>query len=139
MAWRKPNEEDLVSLLSQKEADTFRQSAEMASDPVQRNIENTVEFVRGHIRASGARLGPAGTLPDSLVIPAICYLRFNFMTRHGLKVGDDRKEAYKDALAIFKDVANGKLAVEPPEEESAGRSSPLSPASAPATPARLLD
>lgn len=138
MAWRKPTEEDLISMLSQEEADAFRQSSDMADDPLARQIENTVEFVRGNVRAAGARLGPAGTVPGALIVPTLCYLRYNYLTRLGVPVGDDRRRTYEDALATFEKVANGKIAVEPPDEEES-TASPLSPGFAPPAPRRLLD
>ena len=139
MAWRAPTDDDLLSLLAQKEIDAFRKSAEFGTDPVPVQMANTVELVRGYIRAAGVRLGPEGTIPPALIVPAMCVLRFNYLTRQRLKVDEDRRKAYEDALATFKDVANGKLAVEPVEEPPADAASPHSPAFAPPAPRRLLD
>lgn len=137
--WRKPTEEDLQSVLSQKEVEAFRKSADFTADPVPLQMANTVEFVRGRIRAAGVRLSREdGTLPASLIVPAMCYLRFNYLTRIGLKVSEDRRKAYEDALAVFADVAAGRMAVEPADGDEAD-DSPLSPAFAAPTPSRMLD
>lgn len=122
--WRKVNESDLNASLSQDEIDAFRQSADFATDPVESQIRQVVAYVRGIIR-SGGKCRPAAdetTLPESLISPAMDYLRYQLLTRMNLVVNDSRTKAYDAAQTLFNDVRAGRFI--PESEEEAATSKP---------------
>ena len=87
-------------------------------------------------------MGPAGTVPDGLVIPAMDYAMAKVLNRISVPLTEDRRNALKRAEEIFDKIANGEIAVESyaPDGEVDGSTLPVSsPAAAPATPERLLD
>lgn len=138
-AWRKVTETDLTSALSAAEVGAFKQSAGRGQ-PVAQQIAETVAFVRGCIRSGGrCKADPdETTLPESLIAPAMDWLRFRFLTRMNLPVNDARTKLYEDARRLFDDIARGEYVPESAEETD-GSTAALSPASAAATPPRLLD
>lgn len=140
-AWRKVTEADLTSALSAAEVGAFKQSAGRGQ-PVAQQIEATVAYVRGCIR-SGGRCRPdpdESTLPESLVAPAMDWLRFRFLTRMNIQVNEARTKLYEDARKLFDAIARGEYVPESAvEDEEDATSKSVSPAAAPATPPRLLD
>lgn len=138
-AWRKVTETDLTSALSAAEVGAFKQSAGRGQ-PVAQQIAETVAFVRGCIR-SGGRChadADAATLPESLIAPAMDWLRFRFLTRMNIPVNEARTKLYEDARKLFDAIARGEYVPESAEETD-GSTAALSPAAAAATPPRLLD
>ena len=109
MSWRKITEPDLVATLSLKEVSAFRKNAEFDGDPVEMQIAAVVAYVRGCIRTGGkARLSADESLiPESLVIPATDYLRFNLLTRYNLEPNDARQLAYEKACLLFDEIRKG--------------------------------
>jgi len=102
--------------------------ADNQPDPVGFQITLTANYVRGFIAACKQNdLGPAGTLPESLILPAadICIVDLN--TRAGGLLIDDSKERSKAkaaAIAMLRhDVATCKFTIEDPDT---GISSPSS-------------
>ena len=140
MAWRRPTEADLASALSAAEAGAFKQSAGK-SQPVERQIADTVAFVRGCIRSGGrCRMdADGGTLPESLIAPAMDLCRFRFLTRLDQPVNEARTKLHEDARKLFDAVARGEYVPKGAAPETASDGAALSPASAPASPPRLLD
>lgn len=57
-------------------------------------------------------MGPAGTIPETLIRPAMDYLAVDVVKRLPRGVSEDRRRARESALAIFRDVAGGKMRVE---------------------------
>lgn len=143
MAWRVLTEDDLVSFLSQKEVDAYRRSADFTSDVLAAILVSTGNFVRGHVRASGVRLCPvAASIPDSLVSPALDYAVYDVLKRFRLSIGDDRRKAREQAIALFTRVADGKLAIESGVEEVIDADASMKavdPEHATVAPPRLLD
>lgn len=139
MAWRRPTESDLAATLSQKEIETFRQSSGLeGGDPVADLLLRTAETVRSFCRSCpGLRLGPAGTLPEALVSPAMDYAAYDVLKRLPVKVGDDRRRAREDALALFEKVAAGR--VKPESADETGGAAAGAPLAGRARPPRLLD
>ena len=113
--WRTVDENDLAATLSQGEIDAFRQDASLdGSDPVARLLTRTVAMVRGYIATNGKvrRMGPSGTLPESLISPAMDYAAADVLKRINVTLNDDRRKARERAEDLFKDVAAGKYTPE---------------------------
>ena len=113
--WRTVDENDLAATLSQQEVDAYRRSAALdGSDPVARLLSRTAALVRGYIATNGkvARMGPSGTLPESLISPAMDYAAFDVLKRVNVPVNEDRRRARERAEDLFRDVAQGKYTPE---------------------------
>ena len=113
--WRTVDENDLAATLSQGEIDAFRQDASLdGSDPVARLLKRTAQMVRGYIATNGKvrRMGPSGTLPESLISPAMDYAAADVLKRLAVPLNDDRRKARERAEDLFKDVAAGKYTPE---------------------------
>ena len=113
--WRTVDENDLAATLSQGEIDAFRQDASLdGSDPVARLLARTVAMVRGYIATNGKvrRMGPSGTLPESLISPAMDYAATDVLKRIDVQLNEDRRKARERAEDLFKDVAAGKYTPE---------------------------
>jgi len=113
--WRTVDENDLAATLSQGEIDAFRQDASLdGSDPVARLLKRTVAMVRGYIATNGKvrRMGRSGTLPESLISPAMDYAAADVLKRLAVPLNDDRRKARERAEDLFKDVAAGKYTPE---------------------------
>ena len=143
--WIKPDETDLAANLSQGEIDAFRADGPLdGSDPVPALLDRTVQLVRANIAAGGrcSKMGPAGTCPAGLVIPAMDYAMAKVLNRIDVPLSEDRRAALRRAEEIFDKLAAGALAVESYSDLDEIDTSTLpasSPAAAPATPERLLD
>lgn len=115
MAWTKPTEQDLAGTLSQREIDSYRVSpaASGASDPVADVVAAAADLARGYCRSNGnLRLGPAGTVPRSLLAPVLDIAAYNILKRLPLQVQEDRRKAYEEAMRILRDVAEGRTTPE---------------------------
>jgi len=121
MGWRIADETDLAATLSQGEVEAFRQDGAVdGSDPVSRLLTRTTAFVRGFIARNGnVKLGTSGTLPESLISPAMDYAASDVLKRIGVSLNDDRRKAREDALKLFHDVATGAYT---PESDGAEES-----------------
>lgn len=139
--WRKVHEADLNASLSLDEIDAFRKSA-LDGDPVEMQIRQVCAYVRGCIRSSGTkvRMHPdEGYLPESLISPAMDFLRWQVLTREDLKVNESRTKAYDDARDLFEKVRRGEFVVESEGPADDATDKATSPIAAPAEPAHLLD
>lgn len=115
MSWTKPTETDLAAVLSQREIDAFRQSpsATGAADPVATELASAADLARGYCRANGnVRMGPAGTVPRSLLSPVLSIAAYNLLKRLPVPVGEDRRRAYEEAMRVLRDVAEGRTVPE---------------------------
>lgn len=115
MGWRPIDEGDLAATLSQQEIDAYRRSASLdGSDPVARLLARTAALVRGYVATNGkvARMGPPGTLPESLVSPAMDYAAADVLKRVNVPMNEDRRKARERAEELFRDVAAGKYTPE---------------------------
>jgi hypothetical protein len=70
-------------------------------------------LVRGFVAHQNS-LGPEGTIPDKLVAPALDIFVFYFFKRSPALLNDDRRNAYKEAMALLEMVRRGDLRVETP-------------------------
>lgn len=140
--WRKVNESDLNAALSQNEIDAFRKSADFEHDPVESQIRQVCAHVRGIIRSGGkCRLAAdESSLPESLISPAMDYLRYQILTRMNLNINESRTKAYESAKETFDKVHSGHYIPESDGEEAAEDKVASSPACGKPNPEkRLLD
>lgn len=140
MSWRTVTEDDLVAALSQAEVDAYRISG--ASDPVGPQIRATVSYVRGVIRSSATRVRmdpDETTLPESLILPAMDYLRFEFCIRQNIAANESRTKAYENAVQLFREIRDGRYVPESHDVNDDSRDVAGSPASGSPKPERLLD
>ena len=144
--WRKVTESDLTAALAQREIEAFRRSADFEHEPVAAEIRQVCSLVRGFVRSGGkCRLSrDEESLPESLIQPAMDYLRHNILTRMNVEVNASRTKAYENACELFRKLAAGEFVPEsdtenpePAADDPGDRA--LSPAAASAEPARLLD
>ena len=112
--WRTVDETDLAATVSQGEIDAFRADGPTdGSDPVARLLQSTVDTVRGYISCNGAvRMGPSGTIPRGLVIPAMDYAMGKVLNRIGVPLTDDRRKALEAATALFEKISQGAITPE---------------------------
>ena len=143
--WVRPTETDLAANLSQGEVDAFRRDGALdGTDPVAPLLDRTASLVRTWIASGGrcSKMGPAGTIPAGLVIPAMDYAMAKVLNRISVPLTEDRRNALKRAEEIFDKIAHGEIAVENYVDGSEAEVS-ASPASSAAfaapNPERLLD
>jgi len=89
-----------------------------APDQITQVLIDVTDSVRGKIKAGGNRLGPDGTIPNSLkleVVSLALWLWITGFSKNEKLQTDGRKQNYNDALAVLKDVAAGKQKVELPD------------------------
>ena len=112
--WRTVDETDLAATLSQGEGDAFRADGPTdGSDPVARLLQSTADAVRGYISCNGAvRMGPSGTIPRGLVIPAMDYAMGKVLNRIGVPLTEDRRKALEAATALFEKISQGAITPE---------------------------
>ena len=112
--WRTVDEPDLAATLSQGEVDAFRADGPTdGSDPVARLLQSTVDAVRGYISCNGAvRMGPSGTIPRGLVIPAMDYAMGKVLNRIAVPLTEDRRKALEAAMALFEKISQGAITPE---------------------------
>ena len=142
--WRTVDETDLAATVSQGEIDAFRADGPTdGSDPVARLLVSTVDAVRGYISCNGAvRMGPSGTIPRGLVIPAMDYAMGKVLNRIGVPLTDDRRKALERATELFEKIATGEMSCESYTEDGTVDEDTRpanAPVFAPAHPERLLD
>ena len=142
--WRKVHEADLISSLSLKEVDAYRKSAEFENDPVESQIRNVCAYVRGCIRTGGnlrddQMAREEDWLPESLIAPAMDYIRFKVLTRMNAVVNESRTKAYEDANNLFNELKRGEYAPEPDGTVQEDGKKATSPAFSAPKPARILD
>ena len=86
MSWRAITEDDLTASLSAAEIDAYRKSSQFG-DPVEAQLRSVAAYVRGVVRSSPARVRLAANplaLPESLIVPAMDYLRFGELLEYDL-------------------------------------------------------
>lgn len=144
MSWRAITEADVLTVISAPELEAFRSAAlgDGQADPVEAVITQTTADVQGYVGANRAnRVGPAGTIPETLLQTALDYMLLKIMSRSAGVIIDPegaRKAAGERAERRLRDVAAGAFAVEQPEtfneETFGGGQSP-----AVSTPERAFD
>jgi phage gp36-like protein len=127
--WRAVTRADIEAVLNDAEVQAY-ESAVIASgqDPLADAIAAVTGMVRGYIGAYGANtLEPGATLPERAILSASHIIRVELLTRLDMEVSDPRAAAKRDALAFFRDVAAGKVAVEDPSGDGTESRAAASP------------
>jgi len=113
MAWRAPTTDDLKLSVSETELDAYSSAATQSSETAEGLVKRGADMVRGYLRSNGSvKLGPAGTVPDSLIAPLMDYLCVDVIKRVPVGVSDDRRRARDQAISLFKDAQAGRFSVE---------------------------
>ena len=112
--WRTVDENDLAASVSQGEIVAFRQDGALdGSDPVAQLLESTVALVRSYCSMNGSvRMGPSGTIPRGLVIPAMDYAMAKVLNRLAVPLSEDRRNALRKAEETFDNIAKGVITPE---------------------------
>ena len=119
--WRTVSETDLAATLSQAEIDAYRASGPIdGSDRVEVLLQRTVSTVRGWISCNGSvRMGPLGTLPLSLISPAMDYAAYDLLKSQDMEVNETRTKARERAEQLFEKIATGVFKPESYSEDGA--------------------
>jgi len=113
--WRAPVEDDLKLSLSELELEAYAEAAsrEPGTETTAGMLARGANYVRGFLRANPTvTLGPAGTIPASLVAPLMDYLCVDAIKRLPVTISDERREARRQAIQTFRDAAKGVFLVE---------------------------
>lgn len=114
MSWITPSADDVKTRLTGAEIVAFRTVA-LASgqaDPITQIMLDCVNEVRGYVAAAGYTMGSAGTIPPQTLAPALAIIAYRLATRLPLKVSEDRRKQYEDAIAYLRDVAAKRTLIE---------------------------
>lgn len=126
MSWLTITEANVLSKLSAPELAAMKTAA-LASgqaNPLTEAIADVVREVRGYVAAcSGNTLGEGDTIPDELLGAAINRIRYELATRLPVAslLTDARKEANRDAVALFGRVAACTFRIIPPTTAAAAQ------------------
>lgn len=119
--WILPIENDVLTVLSETELSTYRAAATAAgqADPVAPTLAQVTDLVRGYVGAYRPNtLGPAGTIPQKLLAPALDLVAVRLPQRVGVPPREVRKSAADAAVRLLERVANGDFNVEEPDTAS---------------------
>lgn len=82
-------------------------------------LDRAVGSARGSMLAGGNRVAADGTIPDQVRPEIIAMARWRWITslpKSGLALATEaRKDAYREALELFKEIARGEVKVELPD------------------------
>ena len=114
MAWKKPDIRDLVTRLSQDEADAYSQSTDLETDVAGGVLAQAASFARDAVRSGGrCSLSPAeGEIPEGLLRPVMAIALLDLLTRLDVKPNEARREAAKKAEEYLREVAAGRIVPE---------------------------
>ena len=128
MAWTTVSEADILGKLSEDELAIYRstQADPESTDPLSDIISRVVSEVRARIAANAANtLDDGETVPSSVVDHLLAVVRYRLLTRLPIRVSEDRRTEYEDALDFLSDVAAGKVAIEDPGSGVTAKTSDL--------------
>ncbi|MBN2069107.1 MAG: DUF1320 family protein [Opitutales bacterium] len=122
--WTTLTVDDLSSRLTGAELKALQSAAlgEDQGDPTPEIIHRAIDECRSYLAARpNGDMGSEGTLPPQVHGPCLDIARYRLCTR--LAVGglartllpDARREEYKDAIALLRDIQSGKAEVEAPK------------------------
>jgi hypothetical protein len=133
MSWITLTSDDVKRSLSGAELGALRTAA-LASgqtDPLPTVIADVVNEIRGYIAACDRNtLGEGATIPDKLKNAALSRIRYEAFTRLPVTRGlltQDRVDANSAAIALLRDVAGCRFAIEEPTTASTESISAPSP------------
>lgn len=117
MPWITITEADILTVIAGPKLAAIREAALDLEqpDPVPPSIVQVTNLVRGYV-ATHNTLGPAGTIPESLLSTALDILAVRIPMRVDEDPSEGRAQAHKDALAYLNLVASGKVDILEPEE-----------------------
>lgn len=121
MAWITLTRDDILSKLSEPEAKALETAAKKAgTNPLAEIMAEAVNNARADIANNPDNvLGAGSTIPQRAKAPVLAIIRHNLLTRVDMAVSDARAREYKDAVEWFRRVADGKVAIEKPDGETA--------------------
>ena len=121
MAWRKPNQEDLVARLSQTEISAFTRASTFETDAAEGVLAQTAAFARDAMRSGGrCRLSPTdGEIPDGLFRPVLALAILDLLNRFNVRPNEARTDAAKAAEDYLRDVSAGRIVPESYDAEGA--------------------
>ena len=131
MPWQTITEDDVRARLSGPELAAYKTAALATSqtDPLPEVISQTVAEVRGYIAACERNTLEEGeTVPSKLVSATVAIIRYRLITRLPLNAAsllETRRDEYKDAVALLKEVAACRFLVE--ESVNPAAEAPASP------------
>lgn len=117
MPWIAITESDLLTVLSEPELTGYREAARSDGqpDPVAPTISQVVDLVRGYVGAcEHNQLGPAGTIPQKLIAPAVDIIAVRIPLRVGRSPKKGRETAHESAIKLLEQVAACKFDIEEP-------------------------
>ncbi len=123
MAWATLTEAKFLQHCTGAEVTAIK-SAALASgqtEPLTDTLAKVVQEVRGYVAAFGQNtLGLGVTIPSELENAACAIARYRALNRLPVKslLTPTREQEYRDALALLRDVAAGRFAIEQPETPS---------------------
>jgi phage gp36-like protein len=123
MAWITLTDADLETRFAGAELAALRQKALSSGqgDPVPVVLAEVVDLVRGYVAGHQVnQLGVGATVPAKLKTAALSIVRYELLNRLGMRVSEDRKQAYLDAIRLLEQVARGQFAVDEPVEAEVG-------------------
>jgi phage gp36-like protein len=94
-------------------------SEEAGGDPFLSALESAINEVRGYIAAWRLNtLGQQGLIPDTLKDCTLALARYKLLNLPGAGalITEDRRNEYKDAIALCRSVAKGEFSVETPDD-----------------------
>ena len=118
MSWIIPAESDVLTALSETELATYRAAATATgqADPLAPTLAQVVDLVRGYVGAYKPNtLGPAGTIPQKLLAPALDLVAVRLPQRVGVSPKDVRQSAATAAVRLLEQVAAGVFNIEEPD------------------------
>lgn len=121
MAWIEFNSAAHLNANSAPELESLREAAtgDGQADPVAAIAAAVVNSIRGSVAVKNT-LGPAGTIPDELLLCAMSIFRFEATLRlPGVQMlqDDARRKAYDAAQAQLRRVEEGKFSVSAPDPD----------------------
>jgi hypothetical protein len=122
MAWIIPAESDLLTAISETELAAYRAAAVASgqADPVAPTLAQVVDLVRGYVGAYKPNtLGPAGTIPQKLLAPALDLAAVRLPARVGVPPKSVREMAAERAVRLLEQVAAGVFNIEEPDVATA--------------------
>jgi phage gp36-like protein len=117
--WIEITEADVQTRLAGAELSAYRSAGKASGqpDPLPEIITAVVDEVRGYVAAcSRNTLGIGTTIPAKLKASALSMIRYRLITRLPLTIGEERKQEYRDALDLMREVAACRFAVEEPAD-----------------------